>query len=413
MDWFAARLRILIPILVLIPAIGLTAPAEWHARVGTDLIGEQFRLVDTDTLDLTTDYRAQLQTTWQSGDDTSSHVYVDNRIGMGTLAARHDLEIGGAMRLNRAWRLDLDAFTAARYYLDESSGTRSHFTEGRTNVVTRYGVPGSPVAWSLDQGASGIVYSGNSNYYLNALRHWHGIGTELRDGFDYGAARLLGIREVVPDSAGMGYWGVSVDGYTMRSLTSDWDMSSDLIATWRRYADSDTHPDQTDTYGSIRVDRRFNTAWSMQVSSDISATAYSPADSIYYTVYAVKPTLTAAWWPSWGQIRSGPSMAFQRSPTLAGENYRQWGGLVGFNGYSSRWGFIDASITIGHRDYLHDDEAFFSDYLYWDGTLALTAHLPWNIELDTFIILRNESHREAADNSASVLLTVDISRRIR
>jgi len=67
---------------------------EWRVRTGTDLIGEQFHLIEDDTLDLTTEFRTELQTHWRYGGLGAGlrwrDVDLDHRVGIGTETLRHD-----------------------------------------------------------------------------------------------------------------------------------------------------------------------------------------------------------------------------------------------------------------------------------------------------------------------------------
>ena len=127
----------------------------WRVRTGTDVIGERFRLVDTDTLDLTTEYRGQIQTTWRYRGDDWTNILVDNRFGIGTLSARHDLDMRASRRLGPRWSIDLSGITAYRHYLDSADGIRSDFTEGRFVTTIRRGGRNALRTWGIEQGIEG------------------------------------------------------------------------------------------------------------------------------------------------------------------------------------------------------------------------------------------------------------------
>lgn len=384
----------------------------WRVRTGTDVIGERFRLIETDTLDLTTEYRGQLQTTWRYRGEDWTNILVDNRLGIGTLSARHDLDMRASRRLGQRWSVDLSGITAYRHYLDSADGIRSDFAEGRFVTTLRRGRRTALRTWGIEQGIEGLAYEQDSPLFLDGVRHWHGFIYDSRRGLDFVGARAVVEHEVVPDSSGLNAWGVVADAYTMRSLSDSWMLSGDGSVVARRYRDRTTRPHRVDVYANGRLAYRFAPSWSVESTLGVTGNVHSPADSIYYDVYHAQPTIELVWWPLWGQVRLGPAFAVQRSPTIASDDYTQWGATAGANLFSARRGFFDATVTVGHRNYANDAEAYLSDYLYWDGTLALTTYLPWGIDLDTFLLVRTERHRESGDNSTSVLFTLNLSRKL-
>ncbi len=399
-------------IILLACAASPASAVEWRLRAGTDVIGERFRLIETDTLDFTTEYRGELETFWTHSGQSWRDVRVDNRFGIGNLAARHDFDMRGTWHAAPTWSVEFDALTSARHYLDAEDSIRSDLAEGSVGVVLRRTDEEQGLSFGIDQGIEGLAYERTTSVYLDAARHWHGFVFNGQHGFDYFGGRAIFEREVVPDSTGLGFSGLATDAYGLHSLSPDWSVSGDGAVYYRRYRDTATHPHTTDLTGSARIEWRYALDWSAEASLEGSRTSYTPADSTYYDLRYVQPSLEFVWWPAWGQVRGGPHVGWQRSSTLAGEKYMQWGGRVGANLFSLRHGFLDATLTVGRRDYADDDEAIFSDYTYYDGTIVLTANLPWGFEVDTFVLIRTEDHRDSGDNSTSVLLTVDLSRRL-
>ncbi len=384
----------------------------WHVRAGTDVIGERFRLVETDTLDLTTEYRGQLQTTWRYRGDDWTNILVDNRLGIGTLSARHDLDMRASRRLGPRWSIDLSGITAYRHYLDSADGIRSDFAEGRFVTTIRRGGRNALRTWGIEQGIEGLAYEQDSPLFLDGVRHWHGFVYDSRRGLDFVGARAAVEHEVVPDSSGLNSWGIVADAYTMRSLGDSWMLSGDGSVIGRRYRDTSARPHSVDVYTNGRLAYRLTPSWSVEGTLGVTGNIYSPADSIYYDLYHFQPTIELVWWPLWGQVRVGPAFAVQQSPTVSSDDYTQWGATAGTNLFSIRHGFLDATVTVGRRNYANDAEAYLSDYLYWDGTLALTTYLPWGIDLDSFVLVRTERHKESGDNSTSVLFTLNLSRKL-
>jgi len=386
---------------------------EWRLRAGSDIIGEQFYLIERDTLDVSTELRGQLQTLWDHDGRRWRGVRVDHRLGGGTHSLRDDVSGEGTFVIDSTWQAEGRLLGAARHYLATASGARSDFVEGRASVLLRHGRPGVGQSWGIDQGVEGLSYRQHSPLLLNAARHWHGIVFDGQHAFDLYGARAAVEHEIVPDSSGLGFWGLAADAYGMRGLSAAWDASGDLSLVLRRYRDRAAHPHEADLDGRLRAGWRFAPTWSFEASTGATAVRYSPADSIYYDVLRLQPAVELVWWPTWGSIRLGPTVAWQRSASLRGEDYVQWGAQAGTSVLSGRLGFVDLAAQVGRRNYVYPDEAVFTDYTYWDLTLVVAARLPGGVQLDTFLIGRTEGHRERGENTRSILLTVDVSRALR
>jgi len=400
---------------------------EWRIHTGTDLIGERFQLIESDTLDLTTEFRGQLQTRWTYDGARWGDVELDHRVGIGTQALRHDMFGNAVWQANNAWRVTMRGNSHARYYLDTADGSRSNFAQGWAQVLLQR-IPedlfgglsefdGSPT-WGIDQGIEGTAYGNRSPVFLNGVRHWHGFVVDRRRSFDFFGGRCVLEHEHLPDSTALDYWGVVGDAYGTWSPSFPWDLSGDLSFLARRYREPSLRPHQTELDAHLRAAWRFTPMWSLEANPAFRLSRYdhpssaASLDTIYYDAVRCEPAFELVWWPDWGSVRAGPKAGWQRSSTFRGEDYSQWGAQMGVNLFSLQWGFFDLTAEVGRRNYRYDEEALFSDYTFWDATLLLTGHLPWALQVDAFLILRSEYHRDALDNSRSVLLTVDLSRTL-
>lgn len=391
---------------------------EWRVRAGTDIVGERFNLIDTDTLDLSTDYRIQLETRWKTDSRRWQGVDLDSRIGIGTQALRHDFTGKATWLVGGPWQIEFSGLSIARYYLNTADGTRSNFAQGRADVLLERTLFGSSTLWGIDQGVEGTAYGTNSSVFLSGIRDWHGLAVKGRHDYDFYGGRAVFEHEHIPDSTGLDYVGLAGDCYGSASFGMNWDLSGDLTVSADHYRDPTVHPHQLLLNANTRVDWRFLLDWSAEFNPAFSLAAYdrsgSPAsfDSIYYDYHRITPALYLVWWPTWGSVRAGPTADWQYSPTFDGEDYREWGGEVGFNLISRRWGFFDLTMKVGRRNYLNDAAAYFTDYTFWDSSLLVSANLPWGMRLDGFLILRDEYHTDSIDNTRSILLTFDFSHRL-
>lgn len=389
---------------------------EWRVRTGTDLIGEQFHLIDDDTLDLTTEFRTELQTRWRYGGLGAGlrwrDVDLDHRVGIGTETLRHDFSGSAIWNPDSAWHVDMRGLTLARYYLDDAGGTRSNFVQGRFQAILRREPFDENASWGIDQGVEGAAYGNRSSVFLNGLRHWHGLVVDGQRGFDFYGGRVVLEHERIPDSTALDYVGVGGDLYGTWSPSLSWDASGEVAFTGRRYRNPQVRPHESTLTAHTRLGWRLLADWSVEVDPTLTVASYDPADSIYYSHRRIAPAISLVWWPTWGSVRVGPRAAWQRSRTFRGEDYAEWGFQASVNLFSSERGFLDLTTEVGWRDYLHDEEAFFTDHRYWDTTLLLTGHLPWGLQLDTFVTFRAESHPNAVDNTRSILVAVDLSRAL-
>lgn len=389
---------------------------EWRVRTGTDLIGEQFHLIDEDTLDLTTELRTQLQARWSyPGSELAScwrAVDLDHRVGIGTEAFRYDFSGKAVWHPDSAWRLDMRGLSLARYYLGDAGGVRSDFVQGRLQAILERDLFDENSAWGIDQGIEGTAYRAGSPTLLDGLRHWHGFVVDGQRGFDFYGGRVVLEHERIPDSTALDYVGIVGDGYATWSLSDTWDLSGDASFIGKRYRDPGVHPHQSTLAANVRLGWQVLPDWSVELNPALTLASYDPADSIFYGYRRTEAALSLIRWTLWGSLRGGPRAAWQYSRALRGDEYVEWGMQAGVNLFTVERGFADLRTEFGWRNYLHDDEAFFSDYRYWDTALLATARLPWRLQLDAFVVFRAEFHATTLDDTRSILLAIDLSRTL-
>jgi len=389
------------------------AGLEWRLRVGSDVIGQRFRVIDTDTTDIATEFRAQLQTLWEHSGSSWRRVTLDHRIGAGTLSLRDDVRAEAKLELSPIWAAIMRSSGAARYYFDDAGGARSDFAEGRAEVSIQRNVGGEAFRLGIDQGVEGLAYRKRSTVFRNGIRHWHGLSFDGRSVFDFYGGRLVFEREYVPDSTQIGYVGLNGDLFGIWNAADELSISADAVYFVRRYEDKWTRPHQVDVIGQIRTSWRLGSRWSLDVVTAGSSAWHSQTNDAFYDVKTVEPAIEAIYWPDWGSARIGPAAAFQQSASFWGDGYSQWSALGGANVFSSAWGLFDLTAEVGRRDYSEDGEALFSDYTFWDVALLSSANLYWDIRMEAFLTLRSEYHADAENSVSSIVLTVDMSRSIR
>ena len=383
--------------------------AEWYLHAGSDILGEQFVLIDEDTLDYSLEYRGMLRTRWNPLGEQWENAGIENTLSIGNLALRESLTGEGTRRFSNLWAFDTRGQMLLRHYWGNDSDNRSDWAraEGRATVKRSFS---NDTELGFEQGMCALAYRTGSPVYLDSYRHWHGFTFQQTTGFRYGGARCVLEHEIVPDSTELTSWGMSAGLYGVIPVNTVWELNGDASLRTMWFDDTDVQPNRTTLFASLGLSRRIGLDWSVEYDPDIRILHYAPSDSTFYSTWNMQNTVDAVRWFSWGYLRGGPVVGWQRASSDGYDEYDVIGGHVDINVLSVVPGVIDASIEAGHVGYTAEHESVYTDHYYWDVTLLLSLNTPWDTRFDVSFVLSSRHHDVWEDNSRSFFLTVDLSR---
>jgi len=382
---------------------------ELHAA--TEVAGEGFRIVESETTEVTTDAYGQLRVVSSGALGSWRNIILDNRFAAGMSSLRYDFRGTGEWKNTSPVGVNLDGAVSARRFHGANSASRSSYIETSGEVAALSPLPHAyPGTWGSVHLVRGVWYDRTSSVYTNAMSHWHGLALETTRDLSTWTTKAGVEHEFVPDSSELGYWGFSGSSFAMWVPSLDWLVSGGVIAAWKDYPAPGTHPDESSATLHARVTRRLNPSWSLETGINGAVLAFSPADDVFPSTHNLELLAEAKWEPGLVSTRFGAGAGMQQSPSSPADEYSERFLQAGCNLISRTSGFSDVSFRAGKRTYRHPSAAYSSDYVFGEFTALVSGARLFGVRAEAFVTFRSEHHEDDTENSRNLFITVDISR---
>ncbi len=386
-----------------------------NTGINYDLVGQQYRLSDQDTLDLFDEKSFSVAIGW--GEVVVRGLWAENKVTISDRSLKNLLTAGLSSIISGNVQVKLEnqlEFKDYRWQGEDLFG--SGYVEDRFEIEWFWPVR-PDLRLRAEQRLTYVDYEKSTTYFHD---YWLGqiaAGMQLDLGLVCNlAVDYYLVKKEVPDSSGLDYLShlltSSLDGFVGWKFMFRLDGQMER----RRAEQQENRQDYLDLTGDGELEYELSSNTSLVFKGDFEHMFYDHSDEIYYNFWTAtgKLGLSRNIHPAFSASLLPMLRRSKAKDTSIGETYRELGVELDldYSGIGRLW--ANLAIEFGARDYEEtEEESFYSGYTYLHPTLLLNYRISDEVSIDLFADHEPEWHKQKEDDFTTSLLSCSLNYRFR